>query len=557
MKAKKVIFMSLAGVFLLCLGMIAGIFLNANVFSGAAKDAPLKDSGKEKIAVVNMDVGVIEGENEVLYALKLLPYCGVDYTITGLSDAREGLSSGKYDAYVVIPETFSRNVSSINTKPESIILQYSLNKELDGLELQSAERKVEKLKEGLSDSLTKVYLSSVLEGLHSAQNSAAAIISNDKKDAEKLNAISAGDLIAMVEVPELEKVTNDTEALELTAEYSRQDTLADELNSKYKGQINTAQNDMSSMKTDMAAINTDMAKLMKLLEDANKGMDDFTLNQLTILNAYEGYYKEYDKYIADYNAGSKAGSVMAFKEFVKAKHPNAPSYSENALANEFTDKKSNVKNLYTTATTESANLQKKITALNSSFAGYDFSSYINSSEQDSVVEAMKENNKAIEGKVSANTAKQTAYTGKVTKASTDYVTSMQRSVADAESKSNKMLQDGLSAAKASRNESSKTNITIMGALPEVLPYTRLGEVENKETYEFMASPLNLTANAQDASVGNIDENATQEEGGFIDKWGTTLLLIAIVLICLPLIALCVKRLKGGQRNIKKEDDYWQ
>ena len=83
-----------AGIFLLALSLSAscGYFAGSRhgTKTGAEQAQGERKDGERRIAVVDMDEGVKQGGETVQYASKLLPYSGVEYTVTGLQDARNG-----------------------------------------------------------------------------------------------------------------------------------------------------------------------------------------------------------------------------------------------------------------------------------------------------------------------------------------------------------------------------------------------------------------------------------------------------------------------------------
>lgn len=81
------------------------------------------------------------------------------------------------------------------------------------------------------------------------------------------------------------------------------------------------------------------------------------------------------------------------------------------------------------------------------------------------------------------------------------------SQADDEAKAN--IEKGLADVKALKNANSQSNQELMGNFIDKLPYTRLGSVENKKAYEFMASPVVLKGNGK--TIGN--EKVTRKAQG--------------------------------------------
>lgn len=237
-----------AGVFLLALllsascGYLAGA--RRGTKTGAEQTQAERKEGERRIAVVDMDEGVRQGGETVQYASKLLPYSGVEYTVTGLQDARNGVETGLYSAYVVIPSDFSQSVQSINGQPLESKLAYTIDSGLDDAGKEETARKVASMAQNMNDSLTKVYLSSVMKEFHNVQDATGTIMENDERDAELLDSVDAGDLIELVELPEMAEIENNVTSLDLAEEYEKNAKLVDGLGTAYQEFIQNGQKDL-------------------------------------------------------------------------------------------------------------------------------------------------------------------------------------------------------------------------------------------------------------------------------------------------------------------------
>lgn len=181
------------------LAAVCGYFVgnHQDINSGEDNKKEAEDKFDRRLAVVNMDEGAMQGEEKIYYASQLLPYSGADYTVTGLQDARNGIEIGLYSAYIVIPADFSRSVNSLNEQPAVSRLEYTIAGDLNTAQKEMTAREIERMAENMSDSLTKVYLSSVMQEFHEVQDAGAVILSNDQKDKELLDAVNAGSLIEL------------------------------------------------------------------------------------------------------------------------------------------------------------------------------------------------------------------------------------------------------------------------------------------------------------------------------------------------------------------------
>lgn len=68
-------------------------------------------------------------------------------------------------------------------------------------------------------------------------------------------------------------------------------------------------------------------------------------------------------------------------------------------------------------------------------------------------------------------------------AASENLTSVRESVSKAEEESERLLTEGLEEAKISRGENSERNLELLGTFAGKLPYSRIGNIENKEVYD--------------------------------------------------------------------------
>lgn len=176
------------------------------------------------IAVVNMDDGVIRGEEHVNYASQLLAYPDTNFVATGLNDARSGIENGSYAAYIIIPESFSTSVTSIENSPQKILLEYAFNPHLDEETRVQAVSDVNDFKVTLNANIAYMYVDAVLKEFHNVQDDSRTILNNDITELELLQNVKASQLIAAVEHTELEMVENDVQPVDLSS-YAEQNRL--------------------------------------------------------------------------------------------------------------------------------------------------------------------------------------------------------------------------------------------------------------------------------------------------------------------------------------------
>lgn len=214
--------------------------------------------------------------------------------------------------------------------------------------------------------------------------------------------------------------------------------------------------------------------------------------------------------------GDGAESVSPSAQ-VQTKVGEIITYSEqrqDALLEEFAQKKTGILSAYNSVSSDYKAAQEKAGSLNKELGDYNLEGYVDERQVQGVQNEMTSNNQEIESKVLENNSAHIQYAGEVTQAAAEDVSAMQQSVSDAQEESEKLLTDGLEEAKASRKRNNEDNLAMLGDFPGKLAYTRIGDVENKEVYDFMAAPLALTEVDADeeasASLPNGDSTQKKE-----------------------------------------------
>ena len=80
--------------------------------------------------MVNADTGTVVDGKKINYASELMGFPDTNFESAGLAEAREGIATDRYAAYILIPSTFSESIESVNKEPVKAQLTYALNDNL-------------------------------------------------------------------------------------------------------------------------------------------------------------------------------------------------------------------------------------------------------------------------------------------------------------------------------------------------------------------------------------------------------------------------------------------
>lgn len=201
----------------------------------------------ESIALVNQDVGVKVNDETVNYATKLLSDIPDNFSVTGLEIARNGLKSGNYAAYIILPTSFSESVISLNNVPRKSEIQFAINDNLDDEVQEKVTLDTLAFINGLNHDLSYMYISTVLKEFHSAQDAALTVMDHDANDRDVILEIKPQDLLELVPVPELARLENNREYLDIQEYIARNQELVRTVDQQYSQYISLSREDYEKL----------------------------------------------------------------------------------------------------------------------------------------------------------------------------------------------------------------------------------------------------------------------------------------------------------------------
>lgn len=224
-KTVKVILCAVGLSALLIISGIAGMHIERN----NQEALELQKQHVSNIAVVNMDDGIVVGDTQVNYASQLMSFPNENFTVTGLTDAKFGIENGLYAAYIVIPETFSASVTSIEHEPRKVLLEYQYNTRLDEEAELQAIKNINAFTNLLNSNIAYMYMDAILTEFHRVQDDSSTILANDNTERELLESVNAAQLIAIAEPVEEIMVSDNVKPVELAAYTSQNNVLMEAL----------------------------------------------------------------------------------------------------------------------------------------------------------------------------------------------------------------------------------------------------------------------------------------------------------------------------------------
>lgn len=192
---------------MLLVGLSAGMAITYRYMTYTQK----QKINTDRIAVVNLDEGVVTADGTQYYAADLVSYPGDNFVQTSLEEARGGLADNIFAGYIVIPSDFSESVQSLNSTPVKASIQYAINPNLTDSMKYIVGSDINGFNSMMSERFSYTYVSSILDDFHTAQDDARSVLKNDNADLRNVMAIDADRLTEEPEYTELQIAEYDIE----------------------------------------------------------------------------------------------------------------------------------------------------------------------------------------------------------------------------------------------------------------------------------------------------------------------------------------------------------
>lgn len=294
-KALKIIIAGIGIATLLLIAYMIGMHVERN----RQETVEMQKEHISTIAVVNMDDGIVMEEAQINYASQLMSFPGDNFTVTGLTDAKSGIENGSYAAYIVIPETFSASVTSIENEPRKVALGYQYNAKLDEESELQAVNDVNAFITLLNSNIAYMYMDAILAEFHRVQDDSSTILSNDKAELELLKNVNAIQLIAVAEPVEEIFVENNIKPVELTTYTTKNTVLLESLLLSYAEATQKGKEDYTSIQETNVEVETAtdnfFSTYQAVIEDSASGQAELLeTGRDTLADAVGSYNQDAD-----------------------------------------------------------------------------------------------------------------------------------------------------------------------------------------------------------------------------------------------------------------------
>ena len=363
-KLIRVAFLFVLSISVFSIGVFCGTKLNKD-----NQERVIEEINKSSdIALINLDEGVeIEGR-KLYYAQNLLSTQGENLKFTSLNDAKIGLENGTYAAYILLPSTFSASIESINEKPVKVELEYELSDKLAPESKAGIVKDIEDFKLKLSNDISYMYVSAVMDEFHNAQDNSKLVLDNDKKELESMSLIKVRDVISPIDFPEIEFVEFARNRLEIEPIVSSNLELIDAMKNSLLEKIQLGKDDYESVSKDKGLLDEGSKDFLNILGGLDIESDDngepvyqSGIDKLaTQVNKYNAQLIDNRTWISSELASNSNATRSSSQEYVDNSLSNIKNSWQNNIDTALREANQNIERLVTQALENLLAIQERI-----------------------------------------------------------------------------------------------------------------------------------------------------------------------------------------------------
>ncbi|MDD6571052.1 MAG: hypothetical protein PUF12_01565 [Thermoflexaceae bacterium] len=280
---------------LFLVGMYSGIRLQ---YKETLEDIEKSYNIQQTIAVVNLDIGVKQADNSVKnYSSAIIDGLDDSYVLVSAAMAENGYSSGKYGAVLTFPSNLSEAIESINTKePYSAQVEFKVNSNLPQERYINIYTKLLTLQTQINESFNYMYMESVLEEFHNAQDYVDELLKNNIEMIEAITAVKLGDYSAYMETAAIPKGEYEPKTLPIDSFVEHASQYSDSISKLYLSSYAVAQKDFDKIEDDMKLRAGELNNMAEIwTEDMEKWADEtqkYTREVAEYVKAVDTFHEE-------------------------------------------------------------------------------------------------------------------------------------------------------------------------------------------------------------------------------------------------------------------------
>ena len=230
---------------------VAGVWLGTNIDLKELNNRnKIKEGINHVIAVVNQDLGITEGDSNIKYSDAFISSLTDGYKVVSYKEAQKGMENGDYAAIVTFPANMSSDVYSLNGNLlKQSKIDFVVNPSLAENAYLDTYLKIMDLQKDISNTISYLYIASMFDEFHNAQDKIKTIFQNDENDITALNDVELHDFRLKVNWSDIPQVDFNPTEIDFDEFVATVQNYADSMSKEYTDSYAVAQADYDVFQT--------------------------------------------------------------------------------------------------------------------------------------------------------------------------------------------------------------------------------------------------------------------------------------------------------------------
>ena len=539
-------------ILMLLIGMFGGVSYQSTKHKESVR---VQNMQSKRIAVVNQDLGVEYKGKHVNFSQVIIDSIIKNCVTVSKEGGEAGLVSGTYGIMIVFPSNFSDFITKINDyTPQKVKLKYSVNPNLSQQDTIEVIANLLGIESNINDTLSYMYISSVFDELHSAQNNVGTVLTNDIEDMEALNAIERMNMVAPLNLTTIEREPLQIKEIDYSKQIETNKVLTKKTLDQYAKCYELAQKDFEEIRAGYLNLQGAEDEWQKQVQNT---VDSIVPGFIDKYEVPEVSYSDSDWYTYKSQLDIDIAGVYGIT-LDGSDEPDAPTPDEllssilqmvpeesrteaEELIKQYAQDKTlyqQVKTLVDTYFNSATDIAARRTADAKESLNNQLKNYIDSvqplmsttqklitdyrpnkhvdesrKEIDKLNSEFTNNTTEIEEMLNKKTHEDIEYLMKIYYGCDEYVMNLKDDIISTKEESDRLLKEQVAYFSTVKTQTSNENKKMMNEFAVKLPNTKIGSQGNTNVYQFMASPmqaLDINYGSLPTDYDNTDELIQQK-----------------------------------------------
>jgi len=276
--------------------LAVGVFVGVQMQAGHEEGTYVLSTAQSgRIAVVNQDLGATYMDEQMYFASSVIETLSDDFVLVSRAMADTGLANGNFAAIVSFPSYFSQRITQINeVRPNPASFGYELNTNLSQRDTIITMLRIIDLEEHISQTVSFMFVASIMGELHDAQATADELLRNHQTDISAVHDFVNADIIPALMLSFMERNFPQIDHPDFLRFIEENNRVSDTLSDRYRYAMEQTRYDYRAVVDDMRGALETAHAIPGAVDQASSTFSE-TAGQIEILPENDDGYTRLDR----------------------------------------------------------------------------------------------------------------------------------------------------------------------------------------------------------------------------------------------------------------------